>query len=152
MTTLIDEIRICWPGLRGGSSLLPSISFDWACSQNILLLCAPNGNGALRALTILVPQLFNWAWSFYGVCCHFVLIKEPFWVVTRPHLLDKKAKQIRSSLQNYVFKKIMEIHRWRLWTWILWSLRNGWSKAGWWDMWTQSMMSPSGLYLNTKYQ
>lgn len=30
-------------------------------------------------------------------------------------------------------------------TWIVWFLRKGWSKAGWCEMCTQSMMSPSGL-------
>lgn len=30
-------------------------------------------------------------------------------------------------------------------TCIVWFLRRGWSKAGWWEICTQSMMSPSGL-------
>lgn len=66
MTTFIDEIRICRPRLRDGSMLLPTISFDRACPQNIFLLSSSDGYGSFRTFTVRVPQLSNGVQPLFG--------------------------------------------------------------------------------------
>ena len=51
---------------------------------------------------------------------------------------NKKQQPFSSSEQKKKTQKKKQ-------TWIVWFLRRGWSKAGWWAIWTQSITSPSGL-------
>ena len=146
MTTFIHEIRICRPGLRDGPMFLPTISFDWACPQNIFFLSSSDGYGSLGTFTIHVPQLSYGVWALFGfLSIRDLLVKKPLWVIIRPHLIHQNKKSI---LKFQLDGKINVAKQWRggeEWTWISWSLRKGWSKAGWWEMWTQSIISPSGL-------
>lgn len=99
MTTFIDEIGICRPGLRDSPMLLPTISFNWACPQNIFFLSSSDGNGSFRTFTIHVPQLNYGVQALFGFLSvrDLVLVKKTLWVVTRPHLMHQNANKHKTQ-------------------------------------------------------
>lgn len=155
MAVLINKVWFRSSRCRSSYALvvfLPEF-FDRACSKQILFSCSSDGNCALGASTFHVPHL-SYRLRPRG---HFLaLTQQPLWIITRPHLHELNSVTIKKI--NCIKHRKRSSRHWCK-TWIVWFLRWGWSKAGWWDMWTQSMISPSGLcfshttcqYLHTNY-
>lgn len=57
MSAFVDKVGIWRPGLGNAAMLLPSISFNRAGPQHIILLGSSNRNSPLWTFTISVPQL-----------------------------------------------------------------------------------------------
>jgi len=91
--------------------------------------------------TLLSPKGCPSGWKFGFIC-----IKNPWlleiqvWAKER----ERKKELTRERILNCKMKR-QWIRKVKFFTWILRFLRSGWSKAGWWETWTQSIISPSGL-------
>ena len=54
VTSLVNEVRFSRFRKWESSFLLLAISFEWTCSQEIIFLCPPHGNGSFETFTILM--------------------------------------------------------------------------------------------------
>lgn len=82
--------------------------------------------------TLLSPKGWPSGWKFGFICITkaYMIV----WILKFKFEPNKGKRETKKHTRKVKF-----------FTWILWFLRSGWSKAGWCETWIQSITSPSGL-------
>ena len=137
---------------------------------------APPLTPSIPFSTFIPLGIFGGTFCYINKTNHKTLIKSFYWLIIpkKPQIKsDNTSRKMKMKIKKnwratskgksgaasllYVCMYILIYWYQSIWmrevcTWILWFFKRGWSKAGCFLLWTQSMRSPSGLWSNNIQQ